>query len=494
MAVGLLAAGTVLYTSVNLYRLAHFYPLDFDLAIFGQGVWLLSRGSIPFVTVRGMSLFGEHASFVHLLVAPLYTLLGPLAHVRLLVLLQSAALAWAGFVLLEHARTELGSGGARLVLVTYLAYPAVQNTWLEYYEPINLAVPALLAAALAIRAGHARRALVFSLLALSTIETVAATVFALGAYAAFHGRRRLGAVLMTLCVAYVTLLMSVVFPWLSEGGYVYGNRLYGDFARSLPEAIVFLARPDHLLERLATAENGRYLLGLLAPVAFLPLGAPGTLALAVQLPLNMVSSWPYAHEILYHYAAPIIPFVFLGVVRALARFPARSVGRRLCSVALGVGLLAGQVFYGSSWVVPRRGEKPWRGWAADRVERSEVEGLLARLPAEASVAVHYRFLPHLCERRRLFMLPDTGPAGTWPDALVFDEPVAAADTRDREVLERARKEAGFTEVARTRRGTVLLMRGTALVEPPAKTPRSSPPVGWPKAPTTGVRYHSVLSE
>jgi hypothetical protein len=428
-----------------------------------------------------MNLFGDHASLVHLLVAPLYALLGPLAHVRLLVLLQSAALALAGFVLLEHARRELGCGSARLVLLSYLLYPALQHTWLEYYEPVNLAVPALLAATLAIRAGHGRRALLFSLFALSTIETVAATVFALGAYAVFLRRRRLGAALMTLSVAYVALLMSVVFPWLSEGGYVYAARVYGDFAGSLPEAIVFLARPDHLLERLATAENARYLLALLVPVAFLPLGAPETLALAVQLPLNMVGSWPYARQILYHYVAPIIPFVFLGVVRALARLPAGSAGRRLCSVALGVSLLAGQVFYGSPWVVPRRSQSWWRGWAADHAERSAVESLLARLPAQASVAAHYRFLPHLCERHRLFMLPETGPAGTWPDALVVDEQRAAADARDREVLERARREAGFGEVARTPGGTVLLMRGVALAEPPARAPRSTPPVGWPEA-------------
>lgn len=482
MALGLLAAATALYTGLNLYRLAHFYPLDFDLAIFGQGVWLLSRGESPFVTVRGMNLFGEHASFVHLMVAPLYALLGPLAHVRLLVLLQSAALAWAGFVLLGHAHGALGSGGARLVLLSYLVYPALQHTWLEYYEPINLAVPTLLAAALAIRAGRERRALFFSLLALITIENVAATVFALGAYAVWLGRRRLGAGLMILSGAYVALLLGAVFPWLSEGGYVYGPRLYGDFARSLTEAIAFLARPDHLLARLATAENGRYLLGLLVPVAFLPLGAPLTLALAVQLPLNMVSSWPYAHQIRYHYVAPILPFVFLAVVRILARFPAGSAGRRLCSAALGVGLLAGQVLYGSSWVVPRRGESWWRGCAADRAERSEAEALLALLPAEASVSVHYRFLPHLCERRRLFMFPDTGPAGTWPDALVVDEPLVAAHPRDGEVFDRARREAGFREVARTPGGTVLLMRGAAPPGPPVEAPRSSPPVGRPDAP------------
>jgi len=84
---------TALYTGVNLYRLDHFYSLDFDLAIFGQGVWLLSRGDVPFVTIRGLNLFGAHATWIHLPVALLFAVLGPLADVRVLVLLQSGALA-----------------------------------------------------------------------------------------------------------------------------------------------------------------------------------------------------------------------------------------------------------------------------------------------------------------------------------------------------------------------------------------------------------------
>ena len=33
------------------------------LGIFDQGVWLLSRLKDPFVTIRGLPLFGDHASY-----------------------------------------------------------------------------------------------------------------------------------------------------------------------------------------------------------------------------------------------------------------------------------------------------------------------------------------------------------------------------------------------------------------------------------------------
>ena len=479
-AYGLLAAATALYTAANLYRLAHFYPLDFDLAIFTQGVWRLSRGEAPLVSIHGLNLFGEHASWVNLFIAPLAALLGPWGDARLLVVVQSAALAAAGGLLYRIARRELGALAAFVVLLAYLAYPALQHTWLEYYEPINLAIPCLLAATQAVRESRDRRAALFSLLALLTIENVAVTVVALGLYAIVRGRRRLGAILVAGSLVYLALLMWVVFPWLSPRGYGFADRLYGAFASSLPDAILYLARPDHLLARLATPANGLYVLGLLVPVAFLPLAAPAILALAVQLPLNLIASWPYAHEIRYHYVAPIVPFVFLAVIAALARIPVGP--RRVALLALLAGVVVGQALYGSPWIFPREGSRWWRGTAADALERSEMGALLARVPSQASVSAHYPFLPALAQRPRLYMFPDLGPAGTWPDALVIQEMRLIGALRDESVLSHARDLGGYVEIARTSTGTVLLMREAASGGEERAPVPLSPPVGRPGTP------------
>ena len=47
----------------------------FDLGIFDQGLWLLSRFETPFSTVRGLLLFGDHSSHILLPLAPLYWVL-----------------------------------------------------------------------------------------------------------------------------------------------------------------------------------------------------------------------------------------------------------------------------------------------------------------------------------------------------------------------------------------------------------------------------------
>ena len=460
------------YTGVNLYRLAHFYPLEFDLAIFSQGLHKLTRFETPFVTVRGMNLFGDHATWVHLPLVPLASALGPTLGIpRLLVLVQSAALGLSGLFLHRIARQRLGAPGARVVLAAYLVYPALQYTWLEYYEPVNLALPCLFAAYAAIREGRDRPALLWCLLALGTMENLAATVIALGLWAILRGQRVLGRRLVIGSLAYVAFLLGVVFPWLHPGGYVYVHRLWGE-GGTLPGALA------GFLVRLASPENGRYLLALFVPAGLLPLLAPGTLLLAAQLPLNLIAAWPYAHEIRYHYVAPVIPFVWLAVVETLARLRHSGVGWRLAMGALVAGALAGQVAYASPWLVPRAGMDFWRGRAADRLERDAVLALLARIPPDAAVSADYRFLPHLVRREALFMFPDLGPGGA-PDVVLVDLNRPEPGARETQVLEGI--EDHYDEVARTPGGTVLLRRRGYRPEPQ----RSSPPARMPSVSGAG---------
>ena len=64
----------------------------FDMGIFDQGVWLLSRFHAPFVTIMGRNLFGDHTSFILLLAVPLYWIY---PHAAALLVLQSCLIAAA---------------------------------------------------------------------------------------------------------------------------------------------------------------------------------------------------------------------------------------------------------------------------------------------------------------------------------------------------------------------------------------------------------------
>jgi uncharacterized membrane protein len=61
------------YTTVQIHRGLGTSAYDFGL--YDQGVWLLSQGKVPLVTLMGRNLFGDHTSFILLPLIPLIPLM-----------------------------------------------------------------------------------------------------------------------------------------------------------------------------------------------------------------------------------------------------------------------------------------------------------------------------------------------------------------------------------------------------------------------------------
>ena len=72
-------AGASLFIALGWIRQERYATFSFDLGIYDQAVWLLSRFHDPFVTVRGLEFFGHHVNPILLLFVPFYWLgAGPL--------------------------------------------------------------------------------------------------------------------------------------------------------------------------------------------------------------------------------------------------------------------------------------------------------------------------------------------------------------------------------------------------------------------------------
>ena len=62
----------VVFSALGLIQYWRFHVPAFDLGIFTQGTWLLSRFDAPFfVTIRGLPLFADHSSYILVFLAPL---------------------------------------------------------------------------------------------------------------------------------------------------------------------------------------------------------------------------------------------------------------------------------------------------------------------------------------------------------------------------------------------------------------------------------------
>src|SRR4051794_24310490 len=106
---------------------------SYDSALYDQGMWLLSQFKAPFSTLMGRNMFGDHASFILLLLVPFYWV-APGAWI--MFFFQSLAIGAGAFPVYLYGRKRLGSEWFALVgAATYLLHPAVGWTNLENFHP-----------------------------------------------------------------------------------------------------------------------------------------------------------------------------------------------------------------------------------------------------------------------------------------------------------------------------------------------------------------------
>ena len=102
-----------------LARHNNFFTFDYDLGIFDQAIWLLSRGA-SFITVRGLEVFGHHANFGFLLLVPFYWIgAGP----NFLDLLMVAAVSLGVVPIYRYGVQLLGNQWHALVPALCLSRP-----------------------------------------------------------------------------------------------------------------------------------------------------------------------------------------------------------------------------------------------------------------------------------------------------------------------------------------------------------------------------------
>src|SRR5207247_1544867 len=94
------------FGALTWHQQSNFGTFGFDMGIYDQAIWLLSRFKDPFVTVRGLEYFGHHVNPITVLFVPAYWLgAGP----HFLYLAETAALALGAVPVWLLARDRLGS-------------------------------------------------------------------------------------------------------------------------------------------------------------------------------------------------------------------------------------------------------------------------------------------------------------------------------------------------------------------------------------------------
>ena len=413
----LLAVGIFLYYFIAFERLvwmrhANFGTYDYDLGIYDQAVWLLSRGR-GFMTVRGMQVFGHHGNLGFYLFVPFYWVgAGP----QFLNFMNTLAVSITAVPIYLLGRHHLKSDWVGLgVGVAYLFHFVPQWLIEETFHPESLAMPFLAAAFYfaTIRKGTAYWWCILG--ALIWKEDVSLAVIGLGVLVAFmFGQRRRGLLTALAGGAWFLLITKVMLPIGSPGGAVFDS-YFGAMGATSGEVAVNSIRHPMLLGRTLSqhkAEQGA--IDILRAQGFVALAAPHVLLIGLpQFLINYISIQGFTWNVKSHYFT--LPYV------AAALAAVRSIGTRSKQVVSVLLVLLMLVAVG---LTREQGVGPWTTnadegyWVTSRSTRFDaVETAMSMIPDDASVSTRYYIVPHMAHRSEIYTYPNPwvnsnyGPGG-----------------------------------------------------------------------------------
>jgi uncharacterized membrane protein len=388
--------------SVQVYR--GYGDPPYDLAIFDQGVWLLSRFHAPFVTVMGRDLFGDHTSFILLLVVPLYWVY---PHVVALLVLQACLLAAAAVPVYLLAAPRLGEPAALVLAAAFLLNPSLQNGNLEQFHPEAFLVLALATALYAAAESRPRLLAVAVVACLLVKEDTGLLIAPLGVWVALRRNRTWGLRLVAAGVLWTVFATEVVIMTILGTASFYANRIPFGGIGGLVRTVV--DRPATFVSYVRSQGRLFYLWQTVFPVGVVFVRAPSLALVGIlTVTLNVVSDFGYMHQILYHYSMSLVPVVVMGAVWGLAAMrPGR--GRTAAVAAVGVCAL---------WSCTLWGLAPWSRQHYPHLpdgsrEVADISAVLARVPAHAVVSAYYPYVAHIDHRTRIYMWPTPFAALDW---------------------------------------------------------------------------------
>jgi len=381
----------------------------YDLAIEDNILYNILHGGHFFKAAPTLgptgSHFARHSTLVSYLLVPFYAL-GQSASAVLI--LQTLWMGAAAIPLFLFARGRLGAPLGALIAVLYLMHPALQQSNLFEMHYIKLGPLPFFLTIWLLDEKRYRFALAAAALTLMVREDVATWIVLLGVFAlAARLELRTSLALLLGGLVYVGVVKFLVMPSLAEGRdelmFMYKDFLpagKGSFGWAMLSAFT---NPAFLFDTLIVEEKLIYVLQILTPLAFLPLRrVVGWVALVPGLIFSLMSTrYPALVDIHYQYSPHLLAWLYPALILVLgqSRAEARAVHERgevprvtlLGSVAaMSVATLLCSSQFGAviQQETSRGGPIPYRfGWDDEgRARRHALDQVLAKLPAQASVA------------------------------------------------------------------------------------------------------------
>jgi uncharacterized membrane protein len=369
----------------------------YDFGLYDQGIWLLSRGQSPFVTLMGRNLFGDHSSFILLFVVPFYWIS---SSTSVLFVVQSIALGCGAIPLYAYARRALNSDAMGFAFAcAYLLHPAVGLTNVENFHPdafLGVLIGVVLWSALERKWNWYWAAVVLSLM---VKEDVALIILPIGLWVAMRRDLRKG--LATVLVSLATMLLMFFVVMRAYTGIAFRNSWRIPFGGFSGLFRVAFRQPLELWRYLTSDDRPTYVLQLLAPTAMAFVFAPSVALTAIAvIGSNLISTYWYQHQIGYHYSLVVVPSLMFGAVYAIARLP-KIAQKRVVAAVCACSLVFGY------WLSPLPLARSTVGnWSASNPAVVAAQQLFEVIPDDAVVSAYHPLTAQLARRERIYLFPN----------------------------------------------------------------------------------------
>jgi len=445
----LVAGFTLAFSLYSLFRHWQFNT-SYDLGIFDQAVWHLSRFEAPASTISGFSnILGDHFYPIILLFVPFYWI-APAPETLLII--QAALFAASIVPVFSFLQRRLPRPAAYALAVACLLFWGIQRAAAADVHEVAFA-PLVIASA--VDALDRRRWGVFSLLAVLLVcikEDLIPLLGGFGVILVVEGERRKGLALVAASIIVFVAVIGLVVPWFSDAGRSAYVPLPGAWADMLWTLPVRLVTPAVKLQTM---------LLWFAPFLFLSLASPlSVLVMSIAL-TRLLSDNANHWGASFHYSAPLAPLLAMSAGDGLARLKTRLAEKRVGASTIGrVITLAAVASLLLCAFLPGR-QPLWRVFAP-RHYRPSPQSLTARealavIPDTASVVAQAAILPHLSQRNAVYVLGRESPAAEYVVAAADLNPWPVADRRALLALLTDRQRHGYT-VAFDKAGWVVLRR------------------------------------
>jgi uncharacterized membrane protein len=447
---------TVGFSVYSVFRHWHFHT-SYDLGIFDQAIWHLSRFERPASTISGVSnILGDHFYPVVFLFAPLYWI----APAPETLLVAQAVLFAASIVpVFWYLRTRLPRGVAYMLTIAYGLYWGIQRA--NAADVHEVAFAPLIIATAVVAMDQRRCGLFWTMAGLLVLvkEDLILLLGAIGVLRILAGDHRRGLALAATSLVSLIVVVGLVVPWFRDHSRSAYVSLYDDLAASP------LSLPLRLVTPAVKVETA--ILWFL-PFLFLSLASPLSILVVPIALARLLSDNPNHWGTSFHYSAPLAPLVAMSAGDGLARIAcglerrgrSRLTIRRWIHLAAAICLLLSAVLPGRQplWRVfmPKHYRMP--------LEREVGREALAVIPQDRSVLAQAAIVPHLSHRFDVFVLGRAAPDTDYVVAAAVLSYWPAKDYSELRALLRERQQRGYAVVFDRKGWTVL--RGPRVAHSP----------------------------